>query len=148
MKIDTFLKCMYGLTAAFVCAAVAMAVISVMSPSHIQVTWSESLAASQEWVKDPQQLQVMLDSMFPDRERGSVDESTPNEILPNFQTLVNINTASAEELCTLPGIGETLAERIIAYRTENGIFESKEALLNVSGIGDKKFQTIADLITV
>lgn len=62
--------------------------------------------------------------------------------------LVNINTASQEELETLPGIGPVLAQRIIAYRTEHGPFKTIEEILNVVGIGSKTFEKIKDLITV
>ncbi len=61
---------------------------------------------------------------------------------------ININTAGAEELESLPGIGEVLAQRIIAYREEYGPFASVEEILNVSGIGAGKFASIQDLITV
>lgn len=61
---------------------------------------------------------------------------------------VNINTASAEELSALPGIGETLAGRIVAYRTKHGAFSSTEEVQKVSGIGEKIFAEIADRITV
>ncbi|PNV79771.1 MAG: competence protein ComEA, partial [Dictyoglomus turgidum] len=60
---------------------------------------------------------------------------------------VNINTASKEELESLPGIGPTLAQRIIEYREENGPFGSAEDLLNVKGIGEKKLERIRDQIT-
>ena len=62
--------------------------------------------------------------------------------------LININTASREELETLPGIGEVLAQRIIDYRRTNGYFKSIEEIKEVSGIGEKKFEAIKDLITV
>ena len=52
------------------------------------------------------------------------------------QRLVNINSAEAEELMTLPGIGEAKASQIVEYRRKNGAFSSKEDLKNVSGIGD------------
>lgn len=62
--------------------------------------------------------------------------------------LVNINTADKTVLCTLPGIGESKAENIIAYREKNGSFQSKEELMNISGIKENLFEKIADKIKV
>lgn len=62
--------------------------------------------------------------------------------------LVNINTASQQELDTLPEIGPALAQRIIAYRTAKGPFAKIEDIQNVSGIGPVTFEKIKDLITV
>ena len=61
---------------------------------------------------------------------------------------VNINTATAAELQMLHGIGERIAQRIIAYREANGPFETIEELTGVSGIGRKKLEAIADAICV
>jgi len=69
---------------------------------------------------------------------------------PSSQTseeLININTASVEELDSLPGIGPTIAQRIIDYRDENGPFQTIEDILNVSGVGPSTFDQIKDLIT-
>ena len=63
-------------------------------------------------------------------------------------TLININTASSEELQTLSGIGEAKANAIIAYRKEHGGFKDISELMNVSGIGEKTFENIRDRITV
>lgn len=63
--------------------------------------------------------------------------------------LVNINSASSAELDTLPEIGPALAQRIIDYRNgPNGPYETKEEIMNVSGIGPATFDAIKDLITV
>lgn len=61
---------------------------------------------------------------------------------------VNINTATAEELTSLPKIGPSRAESVIAYRTEHGSFSSVSEIMNVSGIGEGIFNEIKDLITV
>lgn len=61
---------------------------------------------------------------------------------------VNINTATKEELDTLPGIGESTANKIINYRKENGNFKSIDEIKEVSGIGDSKFEQIKDLIEI
>lgn len=63
-------------------------------------------------------------------------------------TLVNINTATAEELTALPGVGEATAANIIADREQNGPFTSIEDLMRVSGIGEKKFEKMRELICV
>jgi len=59
---------------------------------------------------------------------------------------ININTASAQELQTLSGIGEVLAERIIDYREQNGAFADIEEIKEVAGIGEKLFDSIKDFI--
>jgi competence protein ComEA len=61
---------------------------------------------------------------------------------------VNINSASAEELETLPGIGEVIAQEILDYRTANGPFASVDDLLDVSGIGEVTLENVRDLVTV
>ncbi len=62
--------------------------------------------------------------------------------------IININTASAGELESLPGIGETIAQDIIEYREKYGLFKSKEELKNVKGIGDIKFEKVKELISI
>ncbi len=61
---------------------------------------------------------------------------------------VNINTASASELETLPRVGPKVAQRIIDFRTKNGNFKKVEEIMKVQGIGEKVFENIKDLITV
>lgn len=62
--------------------------------------------------------------------------------------LVNLNTADAEELETLPGIGPATAQKIIAYRESVGAFQSTEELMQVDGIGEKTFEKLKELVTV
>ena len=66
----------------------------------------------------------------------------------NISGLININTATKEDLITLPGIGESKALSIISYRKMNGSFKNVEDIKNVSGIGDALYEKIKDLITV
>jgi competence protein ComEA len=76
--------------------------------------------------------------------------SSPSLPSPSSQggDKVNINTATAEELSTLPGIGPTKAQCIIDYRTTNGPFRSIEEIKNAKGIGDATFEKLRDKITV
>ncbi len=61
---------------------------------------------------------------------------------------VNLNTASEEQLMTLPGIGEAKAKSIIAYREKHGAFQKIEDVMEISGIKEALFQKIQDFITV
>jgi len=65
-----------------------------------------------------------------------------------LSTKVNINTAGINELDTIPGIGPSLAQRIIDYRTENGWFSAPEEIQNVSGIGSKTYEKMEEYISV
>ena len=71
-----------------------------------------------------------------------------NNKYPSENKTININNANLDDFKTLPGIGESLATRIIKYREENGKFKNIEDIKNVSGIGKNKFEQIKDLISV
>lgn len=103
--------------------------------------------------KEGQEIDKLEDS-YENRER--------NETLPSAQPamespidvsnerlsgLVNINTATKEQLMTLNGIGAVKAEAIIAYRQEKGRFDSIDEIMQISGIGDKTFEKIKQFIT-
>lgn len=66
----------------------------------------------------------------------------------NLSLVININTANETELEQLPGIGASIAGRIIDYRNKNGKFKAIEDIKNVTGIGETKFEKIKDLIKV
>jgi competence protein ComEA len=61
---------------------------------------------------------------------------------------IDLNTASEKELCLLPGIGPKIAGRIVAYRESKGPFRNAKELMNVPGIGEKKFSSIKDMVDV
>lgn len=67
---------------------------------------------------------------------------------PSGDGRVRINAASVQEIATLPGIGPVLAERIAAHRDANGPFAVPEDLLDVSGIGESKLESLRDLVIV
>lgn len=69
------------------------------------------------------------------------------EILPDV-TPLDINTATVEQLMTLPGIGQTLAQRIVEYRSLYGAFETPEELMEVKGIGEKTFADLEEYIRI
>lgn len=71
--------------------------------------------------------------------------NSPND---KSNDLVNINTATKEELDTLPGVGPATAEKILNYRQEHGNFQSIEDLKNVKGIGEAKFNKLQDKISI
>lgn len=62
--------------------------------------------------------------------------------------LININTASEDTLCSLPGIGSSKAKAIVKYREDNGPFTDISQIMNVSGIGENLYNNIKDLICV
>lgn len=61
---------------------------------------------------------------------------------------IDLSTATVEDLSKLPGIGEVIAQRILDYRRKNNGFQSVYDLLNIEGIGEKRFEEISDLVTV
>jgi len=104
-------------------------------------------------LKDQQQIHVprQHEEQGPPPIQGGVisGESNPaGETAPVDRTLVNINTATLEQLDTLPGIGPVIAQRIIDYRANMGEFQSIETITEVSGIGEATFAKIKELITI
>ena len=77
---------------------------------------------------------------------NTVEDSIPQENTEKGK--IDINTANVVKLALLPGIGETLAQRIVDHRTDNGDFDTIDEIMLVSGIGESKFAQIKEYITV
>lgn len=118
-------------------AVIGAAVIAVFCRSGVPLKNTESTAIVSSTltvssaVTSPESIQVIPD---------------PERVIPET-TLININTATPEELQTLSGIGEAKAAALIAYREEHGAFSEISEIMNVSGIGEKIFESIRDRIT-
>ncbi|MBS4027313.1 MAG: helix-hairpin-helix domain-containing protein [Ignavibacteriales bacterium] len=87
-----------------------------------------------------------FDSLSNSSSPMTMDLLKPNVPLKNAS--INVNTATAKELEQLPGVGASVAERIIAYRLENNRFSSLEELKEIKGIGEKKFEKIKQFVTL
>ena len=85
-------------------------------------------------------IEIQKDTIPPD--------STKESTMAVSDSLININTASAEKLQELPGIGPAYSTRIVEWRNKNGQFVSKEQLLEIKGIGEKRLEAIQPLITL
>ena len=76
------------------------------------------------------------------------ENNTSNKSEINNDNKININTADLSELDSLPGFGQVTAQKIIEYRQEHTKFNSIEELMNIKGIGEKKFNNVKDYIYV
>lgn len=93
-----------------------------------------------EQVKDGEQIYIPS--------KQDLEDGVVSRITAYSDGLVDINTASLDELKELPGIGDIKAEAIISYRDEMGGFTSVEEVMNVAGIKDSSYDRIKDLIKV
>ncbi len=78
----------------------------------------------------------------------SAKKTFPNNNASSSLGLIKINTATSADLIELSGIGQVIAARIIDYRNAQGLFRTKEDLLNIKGIGMKKLEKIQDKISL
>ncbi|HOB37025.1 MAG TPA: helix-hairpin-helix domain-containing protein [Candidatus Avimonas sp.] len=115
--------------------------------SAINVVYTDALAVSSS-AADTESTAAKPE-IRPDSQQDTAAENPVSGSAGQNQTgKININTATQEMLETLPGIGKTFAARIIDYRETYGGFDSIEEIMNISGIGEKRFEALKDLITV
>lgn len=94
---------------------------------------------------DEAEVQALADQLRPD---DPAPDEPPDENASDQDTRLNINTANRDDFIALPGIGTTLADRIIAHREAHGPFRTIEELTDVLGIGEQRIADIRDKITV
>ena len=97
--------------------------------------------------QNTEKIQSNKQSKTTEKSQNTTSIST-NTTGKNQNTKVNINTSTQTELETLPGIGPSIASKIVSYRKENGKFKSIEEIKKVSGIGESKYANIKELIKV
>lgn len=100
-------------------------------------------AGIQQWLHSGNRLMPM--TKLPDLPHVAVTEIAS---LDTSKMLVDINSANITKLTSLPGIGFTIAQRIVNYRATNGPFVTTEDIISVSGVGEAKFAIIRELIVV
>lgn len=115
--------------------AVAFLIILILAGTGF---WGVRRFAPTVFLEEPDLIAV------PNTERPQ--DRITKSLVSDKPALLNINTASAEELRTLPNIGERMAERIIDYRTEHGDFASVDALQDVKGIGPKTIEKLRPFV--
>ena len=147
MKISKLELISLLLAAAFAAFAAGWFLRGAASAQPVRVETADLLAQSTALVLSaPPQTSEGIEAQTP---KPSDAQPTPAGTIPTASGgLVDLNTASAEELMTLPGIGEKRAADIIADREANGPFRTPEDLTRVSGIGEGILAGLIDLVTV
>lgn len=118
-------------------------IIKDTNPEEINLTERENYAQDSA---DQKQLEEKINAVEDSLKKSKTKKNKKEQALEG--KVININTATKEELMALPGIGETMAERIIAYRIDHNGFKKIEDIMKVKGIGQKKFEKLKKYITV
>lgn len=115
---------------------------------------SASLTAEKELILEryqPEEIQANSsnENGLVETNRDTIPPDSSDERTNSDSTaLINVNSASVDKLQELPGIGPAYASRIVEWRSENGPFTSKDQLIEIKGIGEKRLETIRPLITL
>lgn len=99
-------------------------------------------------LKDGQK--IYIPSIYDENVSEYISDNAGNNVLDDSasNSVININSGNKNDLESLPGIGASIANKIIEYRTQNGRFKSIEEIMNVPGIGESKFNSIKDFISI
>ena len=117
--------------------------VTVQVSSQPQETQATQASQETQTPEAPQETQEEAPLELEEAEQQTPQLSAPTEEAP-----LNLNTATQAELELLPGIGPVLAQAILDYRDSFGGFSAKEQLMEVSGIGEKRYAAVEALITV
>lgn len=126
--------------AVYVQTCILMGVLCLLCAGMIlfQTLWPQSITIREN-----------SESPVPSAESSALpSQPEPSVEVSQQEDKVNLNTASAQELDNLPGVGEAIAQAIVEYREEKGEFQTIQQVLEVEGVGEKTFEAIRDLITV
>jgi len=154
MRLRRFELVIIGVTLAFACfiggyfTGRSSGTVSIVPTVHYQPETSGPVIVSAPMAPMEPETQESDSLQAQGSEVVQPQASVPSVSSRDSEGRININTASRSELMDLPGIGGTLSERIVEYRRVNGPFSRIEDLRNVSGIGERRFETIIDRITV
>ena len=102
-------------------------------------------------VEDGQKIYIPSVDEYKEKTEEIIQEDAGSGVTKNLnetQKIININKANLQELCTLPGVGESTAKKIIQYRTEHGNFKKIEELKKVSGIGEAKYNELKSFVKI
>lgn len=117
--------------------------VTVQVSSQPQETQATQASQETQTPEAPEEIQEEAPLELEEAEQQTPQLSAPTEEAP-----LNLNTATQAELELLPGIGPVLAQAILDYRDSFGGFSAKEQLMEVSGIGEKRYAAVEALITV
>lgn len=144
---DSELKFLIGLSGIFL-----LGVSIKFVQQHSVPDYSERYAIIDSLMTAAEERQLAsdnTDALSPDSTRASVTSpAAPDMPTAQSRGLINLNTATANDLQSLPGIGPAIAGRIVDYRNRYGRFQRKADLMNVKGIGPRTYEKLSSGITL
>lgn len=125
-----------------------LAGLVVIIVSGLSIVWWDKTKRTKDVVENQEIVALKEQNELLRQELSEKSQQVAGAATENVGDKINLNTADAEELDKLPGIGPARAADIIAYREQNGGFKNIEEIKEIKGIGDKSFEDLKDLITI